>query len=449
MATGRSDPTPTSPDLSARGVRAFVEFFQQEAMGGILLLLTAVAALVWSNLAAASYRTFWHQEFTLTFGASSLGFPLIEWINDGLMAVFFLLVGLEIKREVRGGELSGARQAALPIFAALGGMVVPAALFALLNGGQPSLRGWGIPMATDIAFALGVLALLGSRVPVSVKVFLSALAIADDLGAVLVIALFYSGGIAWAWLGGAMALFGLMLALNRLGIRHLGVYGALFVFLWFAFHHSGIHATVAGVLAAFAIPGRSRIDRPVFVRRTRSLLDEFENSGSDDLFLSDNQDDALRGIERNCERVATPLQRLEHMLHPFVALGVMPVFALANAGIVLGADAMAGLGSNRIAMGVLLGLLVGKPLGIMGACWLVLKFKIADLPRGADMRHLAGASLLGGIGFTMSLFIAGLAFGEGPMLQDAKVGILSASLLSGLLGFAVLRSAAARTTAHG
>lgn len=387
-----------------RLARPFQEFARQEASGGILLIACTLAALLWANSPwAGSYFHLWHADPTFGFAGARLSkLSLHFWINDGLMALFFLLVGLEIKRETLVGELASFQKAALPIAAALGGMIVPAGFYALFNQGGPGAAGWGIPMATDIAFALGVLALLGDRVPVSLKVFLAALAIADDIGAVLVIAFFYTEQISWISLGVGGLFFVALIAANRAGARHPLIYVVLGLGLWLAFLQSGIHATVAGVLLATTIPARQPIDRSAFPARGES-----------------------------------PMLRFEHALMPWNKYVIMPVFALANAGVVLGAGAARSL-VDPISLGVICGLVLGKPIGIVLFSWLATQCRVAAMLDGIGWRQILGVGMLGGIGFTMSLFIANLAFGATPALETAKVGILAASVTSALVGAVVL-----------
>ena len=386
-----------------RLVRPFQEFANLEASGGILLIGCTVAALIWANSPwAGSYFHLWHTNLTMGFAGKLLSEPLHFWINDGLMALFFLLVGLEIKRETLVGELASLRKAALPIAAALGGMIVPAGLYALLNHSGPGAAGWGIPMATDIAFALGVLALLGDRVPTSLKVFLAALAIADDIGAVLVIAFFYTEQISWISLGVAGLFFVALIAANRAGARHPLIYAVLGIGLWLAFLQSGIHATVAGVLLALTIPARQRIGNCASLVRSES-----------------------------------PMLRFEHALMPWNKHIIMPVFALANAGVILGAGAARSL-ADPISLGVICGLVLGKPIGIVLFSWLATRSRIAAMLDGVSWRQVVGVGMLAGIGFTMSLFIANLAFGDTPALETAKVGILAASVTSAVAGVIVL-----------
>ncbi|HEX2035187.1 MAG TPA: Na+/H+ antiporter NhaA [Chloroflexota bacterium] len=429
-------------------MRPFRKFAHQEASGGVLLLLCTVLALVWANSPwADGYAALWHTPVTVGVGGFELSEDLLHWINDGLMAVFFFVVGLEIKRELLVGELASPRRAALPIAAAVGGMLVPAALYALLNAGTEGARGWGVPMATDIAFALGVLALLGSRVPVALKVFVTALAVVDDIGAVLVIALFYTPSLVWPALMWAAACLAGLVALNRLGVRRPLPYGLLGVALWLATFQSGIHATVAGVLLAITIPARSRIDAGSFAARGQALLDVFRGAspaaspGAPAVaVVGEEQLAAVGALEEACEQVQTPLQRLEHSLHPWVAFGIMPVFALANAGVALGAQAGGEALTHHVTLGVLLGLVLGKQLGVTLFTWLAVRTGLAALPSGVTWRHIYGGGWLAGIGFTMSLFITGLAFDDPATAARAKVGILVASLIAGVGGWLLLRA---------
>ncbi|MDP9378626.1 MAG: Na+/H+ antiporter NhaA [Chloroflexota bacterium] len=418
------------------------EFMHEEASGGIVLMLCAIAALIWANSPwADAYTSLWQTRVTIGPEGYDISKDLLHWINDGLMAVFFFVVGLEIKREVLVGELASLRQAALPIAAALGGMVVPALIYLSLNLAGEGASGWGVPMATDIAFALGVLALLGRRTPTSLKVFLTALAIVDDLGAVLVIALFYTAEVSWAALGAAAVFLAILTAINRLDVRHPVPYALLGIGLWVAFLKSGMHATIAGVLLAMMIPARTRVDTGEFVQRARELLDEFDRSGEEgaNILTNAGQQAAVEELEAACEQVQTPMQRLEHSLHPWVAFGIVPLFALANAGVALGGDLGAAL-TEPVTLGVIAGLVLGKQVGITLFAWLVVRTGVTDLPSDISWRHVYGAGWLAGIGFTMSLFISSLAFGEGPLLNTAKVGILAASLLSGMVGWTIIRT---------
>jgi Na+:H+ antiporter, NhaA family len=420
-------------------VRPFQRFFALSSASGILLLVAALAALVWANSPwSESYFRLWQTMGTAGLGPVVVTKPLLLWINDGLMAIFFFVVGLEIKREVLVGELAEPKKAALTVAAAIGGMAVPAVVYALINAGGPGAAGWGVPMATDIAFALGVLALLGSRVPLALKVFVTAVAIVDDLGAVLVIAVFYTEKLSTGMLGIGAAFLVAMILLNRSGVRRTWPYALLGAFLWLAFLKSGVHATIAGVLGAMAIPAQRKIDAPEFLRRAEGFLQEFrEDVVGGRSEPSEDQRDALHALEQAAENVTTPLARLEHGLHPWVAFFIMPVFALANAGVAIGGGLLGTLGSP-VTLGIVLGLFVGKQVGILAAAWMAVKSGIATLPAGVAWRQVWGVSLLCGIGFTMSLFIASLAFGDPALLDDAKVGILAGSLLSGVVGAVAL-----------
>jgi NhaA family Na+:H+ antiporter len=418
----------------------FQEFVKTESFSGILLIAFMLVALIWANSPwSASYESLWQTQVNVSFGSFKIDKPLLLWINDGLMAVFFFVVGLEIKRELLVGELSSLRQALFPIAAALGGMFVPAAFYLILNANGTGESGWGIPMATDIAFALGILALLGKRAPLSLKIFLTAVAIVDDIGAVLVIALFYTEKIVWASLTAAAVIFVALMALNRMGVRKPLPYALLGIALWVAFLKSGVHATVAGVLLAMTIPASTIIDRRGFLERAREYLDRFEEEGirNGNSFTTKKQRALLQGIEDCTQGVEAPLQRLEHTLHPWVAYFIMPVFALANAGVDLRTDILAAL-VNPITLGIIFGLVFGKQIGITFMAWLVTRIGLSKKIDGVTWRQIYGASMLAGIGFTMSLFISNLAFSDPVMLTNAKVGILVASFVSAGLGWIVL-----------
>ncbi|MFQ6117251.1 MAG: Na+/H+ antiporter NhaA [Candidatus Bipolaricaulia bacterium] len=424
-----------------RILRPFQEFAKVEASGSILLLLGTVVALAWANSPwARAYFSLWQTKLAIGLGGFVLAKPLLSWINDGLMAVFFFIVGLEIKREVLVGALASRRRAALPLAAALGGMLVPAGLYLALNAGGAGASGWGIPMATDIAFALGVLTLLGNRIPSALKVFLTALAITDDIGAVLVIALFYTAGISWTGLAIGAGFLIALVAANRAGARHPLVYGLLGIGLWLALLKSGIHATAAGVLVAMTIPARARIDTEEFLARSRAILGRFERAGrrGEEVFTIRERQAAVQALESTCEHAEAPLQRLERALHPWVTFAILPLFALANAGVALGGHSSSAL-AHSVSLGVIVGLVVGKPLGITLFAWLAVRSGLAAMPTGVTWRGICGVGWLGGIGFTMSLFIAGLAFGDIPLLSVAKVGILAASLIAGVVGWMFLR----------
>lgn len=419
------------------------EFVKLEASGGILLLLCTVMALLWANSPwDSAYTNLWQTPLTIGIGGFVLTKPLLLWINDGLMAVFFFVVGLEIKREVVVGELASFRKAALPIAAALGGMVVPAALYMALNAGKAGAPGWGIPMATDIAFALGVLALLGKRAPLSLKLFLTAFAIVDDLGAVLVIAIFYTTQLSWLSLAIGAGFLVALIVVNRAGVRHSLIYAVLGIGLWLAFLKSGVHATVAGVLLAMTIPLRPRIDSQTFLERSRTILDMIDanKSGANHSENKHKKQAAFQTFESICKQAESPLQRMEHALHPWVSFAIMPIFALANAGVTLSSGTTPAF-SHPVALGVILGLALGKQFGITLFAWLAVRIGLADLPKDISWRQIYGTGWLGGIGFTMSLFIANLAFDSNSLLSMAKAGILTASLLAAIGGLSILRTA--------
>jgi len=438
MTAGSTTSTELKPPIR-RVLRPIQQFIQTESSSGLVLLASTAIALVWANMAPTTYDATWETHASLRVGANALDMSLRHWINDGLMALFFLLVGLEIKRELLVGELSSPRKALLPVMAALGGMVAPALCYLALAGGTDAARGWGVPMATDIAFALGVLALLGRRVPTGLKVFLAALAIADDLGAVLVIAVFYTDTLQASALGAAAMVFLVLLISNWVGIRWLVWYGVLGLILWLAVFHSGVHATVAGVLLAMAMPAWSRINLPRFREHLEETTQQLNEHGNPTGAVLADEDLLYRVMELRaaCTRLQPSLHQLEHDLAPWVAMVVMPLFALANSGVSL-AQAGSGL-SDPLALGITAGLLVGKPVGIVLGSWLVVRVGLASLPRSTSWGHILGVGLLGGVGFTMSLFIAGLAFGEGARLDTARLAILSASTLAGVAGFLVLR----------
>lgn len=414
----------------------FRRFARMGASGGILLLLCTIGALVWANSPwAETYHNIWHTQLSMGLGRIILSESRHEWINDGLMSIFFFLVGLEIKRELLVGELSSVKQAAFPFVAALGGSTIPAVLYFFLARPMGAERGWGIPMATDIAFALGVLAILGDRVPLSLRVFVTALAIVDDIFGVLVIALFYTSRISFISLGVALSGLAISVLASKLGIRNPAVYGVISIFVWLAVLKSGVHATIAGVLMAFTIPTNTFIDRKGFLERCRALLKRVESSEQH----TAGEYDAIHAMELQCELIQSPLHRIEHRLQPWVSFFIMPLFAFANAGVPILGNARSAI-SHPVALGVLIGLCFGKPIGITSFAWIASRCRAAT-PVGVTWMQIFGASWLCGIGFTMSLFIAGLAFGESSLLDMAKIGTLGASLISGVAGALVLRKA--------
>jgi Na+:H+ antiporter, NhaA family len=381
--------------------RSFKNFFESERAGGLILLACTILSLIIANSNwGDSYLHFWHKKLDASFGFIRLNYSIEEWINDGLMAIFFLLVGLEIERELYAGELKDIKNAVLPVAAAIGGMLVPALIHFILNNGTNTAKGFGIPMATDIAFALGMLSLMGNRVPASVKIFLTALAIIDDLGAILIIAIFYNTGISWFYLTMSLSIFGGLLILNRMKVYNLAFYLIPGIAMWYCMLQSGVHATITGVLLAFAIPFSAK--------------------------------DAL-------EDRRGPSFQLQHFLHKPVAFLILPVFALANTGIPLAQGWYQQLVSHN-SLGIILGLFLGKTIGILFFSWLLIKSRKGQLPDASNWKHLTGAAVLAGIGFTMSIFIANLAFNDQTLIQDSKVAILLGSAISCIVGLIWIRT---------
>ena len=423
--------------------RVFVvieRFLAQEAHSGVFLFGAALAAMIWANSPwSGTYFELWHTRLGLELGQHIVDLSLIHWINDALMAVFFLLIGLEIKRELLVGELSSLRRAAFPIVAAVGGMLLPALIYFAVNL-QPDgqTHGFGIPMATDIAFVLGLLLILGSRVPLSLKVFITSLAVIDDLGAIIIIALFYSSSIELAYLGYAIIPLAILILLNVSGIRKLWPYLLAGVALWIMFELSGIHATIAGVLLALTVPVRSRIDPERFLEICRTELAAFNEREPErtSILLTSEQQDALEEVEDAYGAVQNPLVRLQHHLHPISAFLVMPLFALANAGVQVSGSNISFLSPANL--GIILGLVIGKPMGIIAFTYLADRLGWARKPRTLSWKHIIGAGILAGVGFTMSVFIAHLAFGEPGEADAAKFTILACSLAMGILGTASL-----------
>ncbi len=435
---GRAWPSPPIERL----LLPFRTFIRNEVSSGVLLIVSAGVALVWANSPFAdSYHALWDTHLSFQYEGFVVSESLLDWINDGLMAMFFFVVGLEIKRELMAGELASPRHAALPLIAAAGGMLVPALIYTAFNFGTPELAGWGIPMATDIAFSMGILHLLGNRVPSSLKIFLVSLAIVDDLGAVLVIALFYTSEISYTSLFVGFALLGLVGLLNRLGVRSTLAYGILGIGgVWLAFLFSGVHPSIAGVLMAMMIPATIRIEPERFVDRSRSMIDRFEQAGypRSDILTNRTRQAALLDLDVITDHSLTPLQRLETALHPWVSFLILPLFALANAGVTIDADLGAAV-KHPVTVGIALGLLVGKQVGVTGFAWLAVRFGLAELPTNVKWSQLYGVSWLAAIGFTMSLFIGGLAFEDPQYLAMAKVAVLGASVVAGIVGVVILR----------
>ncbi len=421
------------------------EFISKETISGVLLVIAALIAILWANSPwAESYHHVWH-EINIEFAIGNwfdLDASLNHWINDGLMAIFFFTVGLEIKREVMEGELSSIKKASLPIMAAVGGMVFPALIYVAFNFDNPlTSKGWGIPMATDIGFALGVLALLGDRVSINLKIFLTALAIADDLGAIMVIALFYTdpASIDFAQLWTALAFVVVLLGANKIGIRSGTFYGVVGLFgVWVAFVYSGIHATFAGVLIALTIPARAKIKGTEFILKARRLRRKFVKNPVEGELLSPEQTEAVAGMEKILEEIQTPLQKLEHTIHPFVAYVVLPLFALSNAGVHISGK-MVDLLFDPVALGVIVGLVFGKFLGVVIVSKIMVALRISDLPQNVNWPEIYGVGMLAGIGFTMSIFISDLAFDDVSIIEKAKIGVMAATLISSVTGILILK----------
>ena len=437
--------------LFDRLLSPFERFVRRATAGGIVLVFTTIAALLVANSPwGDAYLHLWERPLRLDLaGIASIDKSLHHWVNDGLMALFFLLVGLELKREILVGELSSLRDAALPIVAAIGGMLVPAGLYLLFNADGAGLKGWGIPMATDIAFAIGILVLLAWRVPKNLILFLTALAIADDIGAVLVIVLFYTESFSFEALGAAAGILGLLLLINRGGVRHPLPYALLGILLWGAVLASGIHATIAGILLAFAIPARPALSPAQFEQRLERLRQAFATEtrsagAAQDPLGNHHLASLAEGMEHTARRFQSPLQRIEHGLSPWVTFLILPIFAFANAGIDFeGMDLQQSLASP-VTQGILAGAVLGKFIGITLFSWIAVKLGVGRLPRDVNWLHLTGAAWLGGIGFTMALFINQLAFDDPALMLQARLGILLASLCSAVLGLAWLLLAARR-----
>ncbi len=430
--------------LPSRFLRPVLEFTRIEAAGGIVLLLAAMVALVWAN--SPWYQAYFdlldsHIEFS--FWIFHIDESLLHIINDGLMAIFFFVVGLEIKRELVVGELNSVKKAALPAMAALGGMVVPALIFvAFAATGEPdAIHGWGIPMATDIAFSVGVVALLGTRISVGAKLFLLALAIVDDIGAILVIAVFYTESLDFAWLAFAAVGLAATYVARRSGVQNLAVYTILALLIWYGFLESGVHATIAGVILGLMTPAKARYTDEEFRQKAERVLDRWDMNRASPYAAERLDQDALE-LSSVAKASVSPLDRLEHSLHPWSSFLIVPLFALANAGVrfVGAGEGFADALLSPVALGVAVGLAVGKPVGITVATWLALRLNMGTLPRRTNMKTIMGLGALAGIGFTVSLFIADLAFREDVFTDEAKLGIFAGSLTAGILGFFVLRS---------
>jgi len=420
----------------------FEHFIHAQTTTGMILMFMTILALILANSPLAEqYAHFFHTKIDFNVGSWQLSHTIHHWINDGLMAIFFFIIGLEIKREISVGELSNIKVALLPILAAIGGMVFPALIYLSINSGTVGANGWGIPMATDIAFAISALVLLGKRVSPALVTFLVALAIVDDLGAVLVIALFYTEQIHMVPLMLAGASFLILVLFNRFGIHMILPYFIVGLFLWFFMLESGVHATIAGVIAALAIPSRPKLSAVGFRKDAKKLLDEYDTYPIDSKHGMDERQKAiLLKLESNINAIGTPAARLERDLHLPVALIVIPLFALANAGIAIDFSSIGTTIIEPVSIGIIAGLILGKVIGIFGVAWLAIKLKIATLPQDSSISQIFGVAFLGAIGFTMSIFVADLAFIHSPeLIFQAKVGILAASLFAGLFGYSWLR----------
>ena len=430
--------------MAAAIVAPLQQFMGRERSAGVVLAVSVAVAMLAANSPWAGqwFALFEHKAGIIVNGEPLLYYSLHHWINDGLMSMFFFVVGLELKREFIGGELADPRNTLLPIGAAVAGMAVPALIYAALNAGSPSAGGWGVPMATDIAFSLAVVYALGDRVPAAAKVFLTTLAIVDDLGAVVVIALFYTSEISVANIAAGMAVLGVMLAANKAGVKNVVFYAVLGIGgVWTAFLMSGIHATIAAVLAAFVIPADARIAEGDYLRRASRHLGRFAAMRPNGVStLDERQVEVIADMMDDTRRAIPPSQRLEHAMHPLVSFVIMPVFALANAGVSFAGLDASSLFSTAVAPGVALGLLAGKPLGIALAVLLLARLGVARLPAQLTVRRVVGLGFLASIGFTMSMFIATLAFDGGLMLLQAKIGIFAASIAGGAIGYALLRA---------
>ncbi len=430
------------PSLDKRPVlrllQPFARFAQLETSSSLVLLAATLAALAFANShAAVFYQHLLDFPLGLTAGAASFSWPFATWVNDVLMAVFFLVVGLEVKRELLVGELASFRRAILPVLAAAGGMLVPALIYLAFNHGTPTERGWGVPIATDIAFSLAILTALGRRIPVALRIFLASLAIADDIGGVLVIAVAYTSKLHWFWLGATAVLFAVGLVMNRLGVIRLPVYLGLGALLWYTLHACGVHPTLSGIALALIVPSRTFLPLEPFVERGHQRLERFKaahKAGRAESEATEHLDRLSKGLNL----VKSPLDRMETALHPWVSYGIMPLFALANAGISFHGFHAASILAPTF-LGVAMGLLLGKPLGITLFSWLAVKLRIAQLPHGVSWRHLHGASWVAGIGFTVAIFVAGLAFGTGESYTQTRIAILLASSTAALCGSLLLR----------
>lgn len=415
-------------------------FLNSPWAGGVVLVIFVAIAMILAN--SPDTKHIYHKILETDLGISigdlfSFHINIEKFINDGLMVIFFFTVGLEIKREIIAGQLSTFRQAILPVVAALGGMIAPALIFAAINAGSVYAGGWGIPTATDIAFAIAIMSMLGNRVPVSLKVFLTALAIADDLGAIVVIALFYGGTINWTCIALIVAIMVLLLIFRKMGVYKVGYYLIPAIVMWFLFYHSGVHSTIAGVVMAMLVPSQPRLSKKVFLHKAPYYIEKFRfnNKQGVEVLSNENQHHSLLQLRRVATDTISMSQRMEHLLNPYVTFLIMPIFALANAGVEIKSLAELNIFSNTLGWGIFLGLMIGKPVGIFTASYLAVKTKLGTMPSGSSWKMLFAVACLGGIGFTMSIFIDTLAFaGEQMLIDEGKIAVLLGSVASAVLG---------------
>ncbi len=425
--------------IPSRFVRPLLRFTHIEASGGMVLLVAALVALVWANAPfGESYESFWDTHAAFEIGPLHLDETLRGLVNDGLMAIFFFVVGMEIKRELVTGELNEPRKAALPAIAALGGMVVPALIYVFFATGGEVSRGWGIPMATDIAFSVGVVALLGTRVPVGAKLFLLALAIVDDIGAIVVIAVFYTDDLALAWLAGAIGSLVTITLATRIGVRWVGFYVVMGFLTWFCMLESGVHATLAGVAIGLLTPARALYSDSEYRLRAQWILHQYDMAARDP-YGAERVDDAALSLATIATESVSPLARQEAAIHPWSSFVIVPIFALANAGVRFVDVDLVEAVTSRVSLGISLGLVVGKLVGIGVATWLAVRLGLGVLPRRTGWTHILGVAALAGIGFTVSLFITGLAFTDPILIDEAKIGIFIGSTTAGVIGYGLLR----------
>ena len=423
-------------------LRPAQQFFNKEASSSILLISATAIALIWVNSSIGeTYHSFWHTHISFTFGHFHISKTLLHWVNDGLMSLFFFTVGLEIKREILVGELATPKKALLPVIAALGGMIVPALIYAAVNFGLPTIHGWGIPVATDIAFALGAVAVFGRKLPVGLRIFLAAFAIADDLGAVVIIAIFYTKEIVWSNLIISLFLIFGLAAANFFWIRQTLIYAILGLAVWFFVLGSGVHPTIAGVIVSFFVPARGRYDTDNFLQNVKKITEKFEceeQSCGYSILLNQEHLYAVQALELACHDVETPLQRLMHALHPWVAFLILPVFAMGNTGLLFKGIVFSEAISNPVIIGIIVGLVFGKPIGIMLFSYISVKSGMASLPKEVRWSHILGGAMLGGIGFTMSLFLSELSFSDPHIIEYGRIAILTGSILSAIIGMSYL-----------